>query len=44
MTRKKGNKKRLLLNGSLLWREVVLLGGLFSFIRHGLGVFPGRGR
>jgi hypothetical protein len=41
--KKKGKRKRLLLNGSLLWREVVLLSGLFSFVRHGLGVFSGEG-
>jgi hypothetical protein len=26
-------------NGTLLWWSVVLLDGLLSFVRHGLGVF-----
>jgi hypothetical protein len=37
--KKRGKKKRLLLNGSLLWRGVVLLGWLFSLVRHGLRGF-----
>jgi hypothetical protein len=42
--KKRGKKKRLLLDGSLLSREAVILGGMFSFVHHGLGVFPGGGR
>jgi hypothetical protein len=44
-TRERVEKKRLLLNGSLLWWEVVLLDWLFPLVRHGLGGFSGeRGR
>jgi hypothetical protein len=43
-TRERGEKERLLLNGSLLWWEVVLLDWLFSLVRHGLwGFFSGGG-
>jgi hypothetical protein len=38
-TRERIEKKRLLLNGSLLWWGAVLLDWLFSLVRHGLGGF-----
>jgi hypothetical protein len=38
-TRERIEKKRLLLNGSLLWWEVVLLGWLFPLVCPGLGGF-----
>jgi hypothetical protein len=38
-TRERVEKERLLLNGSLLWWEAVLLGWLFPLVCHGLGGF-----
>jgi hypothetical protein len=38
-TRERVEKERLLLNGSLLRWEAVLLGWLFLLVRHGLGGF-----
>jgi hypothetical protein len=38
-TRERGEKEGLLLNGSLLWWEAVLLDWLFPLVRHGLGGF-----
>jgi hypothetical protein len=43
-TRERVVKKRLLLNGSLLWWEAVLLDWLFPLVRHGLGGFFWRRR
>jgi hypothetical protein len=36
--------ENLLLNGTLLWWSVAFLDGLFSFVRHGLGVFSSGAR
>jgi hypothetical protein len=38
-TRERVEKKRLLLNGSLLWWGTVLLDWLFPLVRHGFGGF-----
>jgi hypothetical protein len=38
-TRERVEKKRLLSNGSLLWRGAVLLDWLFPLVRHGHGGF-----
>jgi hypothetical protein len=38
-TRERVEKKRLLLNGLLLWWGAVLLDRLFPLVRHGLGGF-----
>jgi hypothetical protein len=43
-TRERIEKKRLLLNGSLLWWEAVLLGWMFPLVRYGLGGFFWRRR
>jgi hypothetical protein len=43
-TRERVEKKRLLLNGLLLWLEAVLLDWLFPLVRHGLGGFFWRRR
>jgi hypothetical protein len=32
-------KENSLLNGTLLWWDIVLLDGLLSLVRHGFGVF-----
>jgi hypothetical protein len=37
--RERIEKKRLLLNGSLLWWDAVILDWLFPLVRHGLGGF-----
>jgi hypothetical protein len=36
---RKGLIENSLSNGTLLWWSVVLLDGLLSFVRHGLGIF-----
>jgi hypothetical protein len=37
-------KENSLSNGTLLWWSAVLLDGLLSFVRHGLGVFSSGAR
>jgi hypothetical protein len=39
MRARNGLKENSLSNGTLLWWSVVLLDGLLSLVRHGLGVF-----
>jgi hypothetical protein len=34
-----GLTENSLSNGTLLWRSIAFLDGLFSLVRHGLGVF-----
>jgi hypothetical protein len=38
-TRERVEKKKILLNGSLLWWDAVLLDWLFPLVHHGLGSF-----
>jgi hypothetical protein len=38
-SRERNGKRRLLLNGSLLWWEAVLLAWCFPLVRHGFGGF-----
>jgi hypothetical protein len=43
MRERNGLKENSLSNGTLLWWSVVLLDGLLSLVRHGLGFFSSGG-